>query len=644
MHNIKKISLFLDSGAFSAWSKNVNISIDEYIEFIKNNIDYIDVYSVLDDIIDAEKTWQNQIYMEEQGLSPLPCFHYGEDLNYLKKYISNYDYISLGGMVPIASKNLRVWLDNIFINYICDKNGMPKVKIHGFGMTSLDLMIRYPWYCMTEEDHTVLTKSGWKELKDLKLKEEILAFNDGKMEWQEIQEIPIFEVKNQEIEHLYNRNFDAFVTGNHRWKVFLDRDRKKIKKKYYWKTTDTLENKDAISRVGNNYSFLKKKVLTDEQVGLLAWFWTDGSIKKRPNYNEDSIVIYQSENVNSKKCEIIRNLLTKSKEKFCESKSKRDGIIGFEFYGEISKWLLSFAPEKQLPVDLPLLLTKKQAEMFINYSILADGNKTGLKRTNGFGITVKRNAKKENLEILRIICLLLGIPTSIYLSGSNKESKCLLSSSVQNIYLSDINKEKKKYTGRLWCVRVSSGAFFTKCNNKIYVTGNSVDSTSWVQTGRFGSVYVPKFRRGKYIYNENSWKVTVSNRSPSQKDEGQHFSTFSKMEQEIILSYFHEKGFDIGKSEYRKENKKTYKLKENERWLNQDDADSCRELIENLGTYVPPEKLAMRDIVETIIEPGLSNDYKLRDELNIIYFLDLEKSMPKWPWPLKLKKNIGFDL
>ena len=170
----------------------------------------------------------------------------------------------------------------------------------------------------------------------------------------------------------------------------------------------------------------------------------------------------------------------------------------------------------------------------------------------------------------------------------------------------------------------------------------SVDSTSWVQTGRFGNVYVPKYRRGQYVYNENSLKVTVSTQSPSQKDDGQHFTTFSPMEQRQILDYFDSKGFIMGKSEYHKEDRKTYKLKENERWANSVDADSCRDLIENIGKYVPPEKLATKDVVEVVIEPGLSNDYKLRDELNIIYFLDLEDSMPKWPWPFIIKSNKGF--
>lgn len=311
-----KVSLFLDSGAFSAWSKGLQIDIDEYIDFIKVNEKYIDVYSVLDSIGDPELTLKNQAIMEKAGLSPIPCFHYGEDIKYLKCYLQKYNYIALGGMVPIGSADLSVWLDSIFSEYICDSTGLPICKIHGFGMTSLKLVLRYPWY--------------------------------------------------------------------------------------------------------------------------------------------------------------------------------------------------------------------------------------------------------------------------------------------------------------------------------------SIDSTSWVATGRFGSVFVPQIKMGRYVYDENSWKICVSNRSPSIKETGKHLSTFSNMERQQILKYFDSKGFKLGKSEFRKEDEK-YKPKEGERWFGKAEADSQRNMYEDRSGYVQRGWTKER-IIEKVIEPGLCNDYRQRDELNIIYFLDLEKSLPEWPWSWKATKPKGFDM
>lgn len=137
---------FLDSGAFSAYTQGATIPIEDYISFIKRNEHRIDIYANLDVIGSPEGTWQNQLIMEESGLLPLPVFHFDEPTSYLRRYIKQYDFIALGGMVPISTPNLIFWLDTIFSEFICDKNGMPKVKVHGFGMTTQSLLLRYPWY------------------------------------------------------------------------------------------------------------------------------------------------------------------------------------------------------------------------------------------------------------------------------------------------------------------------------------------------------------------------------------------------------------------------------------------------------------------------------------------------------------------
>ena len=290
------VELFIDSGAFSAFTQGVAINLDEYIAFIKQYKDIITVYANLDVIGDAEGTLANQKRMEKAGLNPLPCFHYGEPIEFLKYYLGKYKYIALGGMVPISTKDLGTWLDNLFANYICDKDGKPRVQVHGFGLTSLKLMLRYPWY--------------------------------------------------------------------------------------------------------------------------------------------------------------------------------------------------------------------------------------------------------------------------------------------------------------------------------------SVDSTSWVVTGRMGAIYVPK-PWAKSL--DEVWKVSLSNRSPNQTEAGKHLSSFSPNQRQYVLDYIKQKGYKLGKSEFRTETA-DYELKEKERWNGKAKGDQ-RE-------------------VEMIIESGVCNDYRKRDELNIIYFLDLEKAMPKWPWEFQLsgEGREGFGI
>lgn len=144
---MKKIDIFIDSGAFSAHTKGTVINIDDYIAFIKENEKDITLYSNLDVIGDAEASHRNQLYMEDRGLVPLPCFHMGEDFKYLERYVRDYDYIALGGVAQaMNNKRLLVsWLNHCW-RTICDADGYPKTRVHGFAITTLSIMFRYPWY------------------------------------------------------------------------------------------------------------------------------------------------------------------------------------------------------------------------------------------------------------------------------------------------------------------------------------------------------------------------------------------------------------------------------------------------------------------------------------------------------------------
>lgn len=158
--------VFLDSGAFSAFTQGVEVDLPAYCEYIKRNKDIIEdvdgdlLASVLDGIGDPLKTWQNQKEMEARGVRPLPCFHYGEDERYLEQYIKEYTYITLGGMVPISTPQLYHWLDRIWDKYLTDGSGNPRLKVHGFGLTTVDLMKRYPWYSVDSSSWVQIARTG----------------------------------------------------------------------------------------------------------------------------------------------------------------------------------------------------------------------------------------------------------------------------------------------------------------------------------------------------------------------------------------------------------------------------------------------------------------------------------------------------
>lgn len=169
-----QFEFFLDSGAYSAWSRKTAIDIDEYCAFIKANADHIEVYACLDAIPGepgrsatekerieaAELSWRNYLYMIGEGLDPLPVFHYGEDFKYLERMLAyGCKYIGIGGLVHVPGPMRRHWLDRVF-KRLTDAQGLPIVKTHGFGMTAVPLIFRYPWHSIDSTTWIQITANG----------------------------------------------------------------------------------------------------------------------------------------------------------------------------------------------------------------------------------------------------------------------------------------------------------------------------------------------------------------------------------------------------------------------------------------------------------------------------------------------------
>lgn len=153
--------LFIDCGAYTAFTQGIVIDIDVYVNYINTIIDYVDIVASLDVIGDGSNskadydTYNNYLYLKEHISNPhklLPTFHQGDNVDYLIKYLNDYDidYIALGGLVGSSKKDLCSFFDICYgiINKI-----RPDIKVHAFGMTSRPILEQYPF---TSADST-----GW---------------------------------------------------------------------------------------------------------------------------------------------------------------------------------------------------------------------------------------------------------------------------------------------------------------------------------------------------------------------------------------------------------------------------------------------------------------------------------------------------
>lgn len=163
-HSGRKI--FLDSGAFSAKHSGAVVDINDYVRFIKQYEDIflvddgVPVIAGLDVIGDAEQTYYNVRYIESQGVRCLPTYHIHEDERWLEWYAANYEYICIGGVAAVSSKQAEIWLDRLWNRYLLDGSGRPKCKVHGFATTAIPIMERYPWWSVDSSTWVQIASYG----------------------------------------------------------------------------------------------------------------------------------------------------------------------------------------------------------------------------------------------------------------------------------------------------------------------------------------------------------------------------------------------------------------------------------------------------------------------------------------------------
>ncbi len=187
--------VFVDSGAYSAHTKGRELDVDEYIQYLNDRQGCFEVIAQVDKIpgefgkpkthkqlIEApNQSWENYLYMRERvkdvdNLTPI--FHQGEDFKHLHRMLeTTFDgkhipYIGISPANDVSTKEKAKWFETVF--RIIRDSSNPNVKTHAFGMTSLDLLEKYPFYSadstswlMTSANGSIMTSWGLVVLSDM---------------------------------------------------------------------------------------------------------------------------------------------------------------------------------------------------------------------------------------------------------------------------------------------------------------------------------------------------------------------------------------------------------------------------------------------------------------------------------------------
>ncbi len=152
---------FVDSGAFTAHRKGIEIDVDKYIAWLNDHDTYIHIAAQIDTIpgrfgevktpgqlYEAPRlSWDNYCYMRDRVKHPekiLPIFHQGEDFTWLLQMLAEkVPYIGISPANDVVEAEKEAWLDECW-RLILDSDHA-QVKTHAFGMTNLRLMEQYPF-------------------------------------------------------------------------------------------------------------------------------------------------------------------------------------------------------------------------------------------------------------------------------------------------------------------------------------------------------------------------------------------------------------------------------------------------------------------------------------------------------------------
>lgn len=170
----QKPNVFLDCGAHSIRKRGELINPYAYIDYIKRNLDFINVYPSID-IGTFEEIQKNLKIIEDRELKPIPVYLYDwNNFKVIEEYCGRYPYIAIGAIADKKDEELDITLTPIF-----EIVKRYKTKVHLFGITDPNIIKKFPAYSCDSRSWATGSMYGliWifnelkGELKSLKYKD-----------------------------------------------------------------------------------------------------------------------------------------------------------------------------------------------------------------------------------------------------------------------------------------------------------------------------------------------------------------------------------------------------------------------------------------------------------------------------------------
>jgi DNA polymerase I-like protein with 3'-5' exonuclease and polymerase domains len=392
------------------------------------------------------------------------------------------------------------------------KRRLPQIYSSDRGEEAYALRLALNFPCLLPSSQALSKTKGWVNYEDLKVGDEILAFNRdiGESEWQKVERVNVFDYDGDMV-RLKTKHLDVLSTPDHRWVVTKPNKISKLDNTEVL-TSEELYNSDkpyAIPIRAPHNNQVKARY-SDAYVAFLGWYLTDGHLK-----NGNIVRICQSNTANPHKVDIIDSIMEELDVEFSR-REKNQVIWEIRDPGFVYK-LNRLVPERKLNMKLLTRLTNSQLSILLEnmrlgdgWSVWATGDKTQGELLQALVVLCNNTSSMYELSHEGDISYFKDKKPSKYgqefvratkTSYGVKFSNFRKSVNTKNTYNLENNLTKEKYVGKVWCPTVKSGAFFTRVigedeRYRTLITGNCQSAAS--DMCLFGSILIYYFmRQGK---------------------------------------------------------------------------------------------------------------------------------------------------
>ena len=142
--NCEKV--ILDNGAFSFWGKDVKPNWDDYYKWV--NLYRKREFFFIPDVIDGSEADNDALLKDNPYKDGVPVWHVAESLERLERLAADYEYIAFGSSGEFRKLGTQKWHDrmNEAMHVVCDRDGVPRIKIHMLRCLNPDLFLMYPFH------------------------------------------------------------------------------------------------------------------------------------------------------------------------------------------------------------------------------------------------------------------------------------------------------------------------------------------------------------------------------------------------------------------------------------------------------------------------------------------------------------------